>query len=63
MVSAATGYDGDIIFEKNVADGPIRRTADTSVFEKICPDFKYSPLETSIHTTVAWYRSQFNKVS
>jgi CDP-6-deoxy-D-xylo-4-hexulose-3-dehydrase len=61
MVSSAVGFNGDIFFDKDIADGPLRRTADTSQFEKLCPDFTYSHLDASIRSTASWYRSHQDK--
>ena len=58
MVSSAIGFKGDVFFDRNVPDGPLRRTADTNHFEKLCPDFAYTPLDASIRAAAAWYRSQ-----
>ena len=57
MVAAAAGFAGELAFDTAAVDGPLRRTADASVFEALCPDFAYTPLAEGIAETVAWYRS------
>jgi CDP-6-deoxy-D-xylo-4-hexulose-3-dehydrase len=57
LVCEATGFTGDLVFDKQLVEGPLRRTADTSRFSKLCPDFKFTPLSEAIKETVSWYRS------
>jgi dTDP-4-amino-4,6-dideoxygalactose transaminase/nucleoside-diphosphate-sugar epimerase len=58
LVCEATGFTGGLEFDTAAVDGPLRRTADTSRFAKLCPDFKFTPLLEAIKETVAWYRTQ-----
>ena len=37
-------------------DGPLKRTADNSVFEKLNPEFQMVTLKEGIAKTVAWFR-------
>jgi CDP-4-dehydro-6-deoxyglucose reductase, E1 len=57
LVCAGTGFKGGLSFDEGSVDGPLRRTADTSQLQKLCPGFKFTPLAQSIQATVAWYRS------
>lgn len=57
LVCEATGFSGGLSFDTDAVDGPLRRTADTSRFEELCPGFKYTPLLEGLKETVEWYRS------
>lgn len=54
-VCAAAGFHGGLAFDEGAVDGPLRRTADTSAFAALCPDFAFSPLADSIRATMAWH--------
>ena len=56
VVCDATGFAGALAFDTDALDGPLRRTADTSVFEALCPDFAFTPLAEGIRETAEWYR-------
>jgi GDP-L-fucose synthase len=58
MVCAATGFNGELAFDSSAADGPARRTADTSEFERLCPDFAFAPLGDSMRATAEWLRAR-----
>ena len=58
LVCAATGFQGGLSFDEGSVDGPLRRTADTSKLQKLCPGFNFTPLVESIRATVEWYRRQ-----
>ena len=55
MVSDASNFRGELTFDTDAVDGPLRRTADTRVFEALCPDFAFTPLADGIRATVEWY--------
>ena len=56
LVCQATGFEGGLEFDEDAVDGPLRRTADTSKFEALCPSHKDMDLLDGIKQTVAWYR-------
>ena len=56
MVRTAAGFAGELAFDTEAVDGPLRRTADTAAFDALCPDFVYAPLADSVRETAAWYR-------
>ena len=56
MAMAAVGASTvSLEFDTTCADGPMRRTADTSRFEALFPGFRYTPLPKAIQETAAWY--------
>jgi CDP-6-deoxy-D-xylo-4-hexulose-3-dehydrase len=57
LVCEAAGFTGDVEFDKKSVEGPSKRTADTTRFSQLCPDFKFTPLSEAIKETVSWYRS------
>ena len=56
LVCAGTGFEGGLSFDEGSVDGPLRRTADASQLQELCPGFKFTPLAQSIKATVEWYR-------
>ncbi|CAF1522898.1 unnamed protein product [Adineta ricciae] len=57
LVCDQLGFSGCVSFDGNTKnDGPMRRTADTSPFQKLCPSFQMTPLSIGIKKTVEWYR-------
>jgi len=63
LVCAGTGFMGGLTFDEGSVDGPLRRTADTSQLQELCPGFKFMPLAQSIKATVEWYRSRQQQLS
>ena len=57
MVADAAGFRGELTFDTNAIDGPLARTADASIFNSLCPDFTFTPLEQGIRATIEWYRT------
>lgn len=55
-VCRAVGFQGQLAFDVDGVDGPLKRTADNSVFEQLCQDLHPVSLEEGIATTVRWYR-------
>ena len=55
-VIQAVGFKGKLEFDVNGVDGPLKRTADNTVFEEKCPEFPMTSLEEGISKTVQWYR-------
>lgn len=50
------GFTGKLAFEVNGIDGPLKRTADTSKFATLLPEFKMTSLDDGIQATVTWFR-------
>lgn len=48
----------EIAFDTSAPDGPLRRTADTTVFERMMPDLQLTPLTEGILNCVEWYRRE-----
>ena len=58
LVCEQTDFTGCCKFDENIHnDGPFRRTADTSHFDRLYPSFKMTPMAAGIKRTVEWYRS------
>ncbi|CAF1265565.1 unnamed protein product [Rotaria sp. Silwood1] len=56
LVSEQVGFNGYLQFDNDTKnDGPLRRTADTSQFERLNPSFQMTPLSTGIKKTIEWY--------
>jgi dTDP-4-amino-4,6-dideoxygalactose transaminase/nucleoside-diphosphate-sugar epimerase len=57
VVCKVTGFQGDLSFDTDAVDGPLKVTADTSEFRRLLPEFEFTPLREGIQETVAWYRA------
>jgi len=58
MACDAVGCSSGLAFDLSCPDGPLRRTADTSRFERLCPDHKATPLKEAIRETAQWYLTE-----
>lgn len=58
LVCEASGISGVLEFDTTCVDGPLKRTADTAEFKRVCPEFEYSPLIDGIRETITWYRKE-----
>jgi nucleoside-diphosphate-sugar epimerase len=63
LVSEATGMKGSVVFADDQNDGALRWTADTSEFNRLCPNFAFMPLADGLSETIAWFRSQSSTTS
>ena len=58
LVREQVGFIGSLKFDNDPKnDGPLRRTADTSRFQKLYPTFTFTPLSIAIQETMKWYRN------
>jgi GDP-L-fucose synthase len=55
MACDAVGCTSGLQLDLSFPDGPLRRTADTSQFAKLCPEHKSTPLNEAIRDTAKWY--------
>jgi GDP-L-fucose synthase len=64
MACQATGVDASCLrYDVTIPDGPLRRTADTSRFRQLLPEFAATPLQEAIAETVNWYAGQHHAMS
>lgn len=56
VVSEATGLKGSPLFDPSGPDGPLKRTADTSRFNEMNPNFVMVPLREGVQKTLQWFR-------
>ncbi|KAF9791684.1 hypothetical protein SFRURICE_020083 [Spodoptera frugiperda] len=56
MIKKAHGYSGEIVYDTTKADGQYKKTASNKKLRSLYKDFKFTPFETAIHDTVAWYK-------
>ena len=55
MACDAVGCTSGLEFDPSCPDGPLRRTADTSRFARLCPDHVSTPLKYAIRETAQWF--------
>ncbi|CAH0674169.1 unnamed protein product [Spodoptera exigua] len=56
MIKKAHGFSGEIVYDVTKADGQYKKTASNKKLRSLYKDFKFTPFETAIHDTVAWYK-------
>ena len=61
-VSRALGIpDEKVKFDTTKADGQYKKTANNAKLMKLNPDFKFTPFNKAIETTVKWFLENYNK--
>ena len=56
MIKKAHGFPGEIVYDTTKADGQHKKTASNAKLRSLYKDFKFTPFETAIHDTVAWFK-------
>lgn len=56
MIKKAHNYPGEIVYDTTKADGQYKKTASNQKLRSLYKDFKFTPFETAIHDTVAWFK-------
>ena len=51
----AMKFEGEVIFDKDKADGQFKKTADNSKLRKLKPDYKFTTMEDGIQKAVDWF--------
>ncbi len=59
-ITKAFKFDGELIFNSNLADGQFKKTACNSKLMKYLPDFKFTPIEIAIQETVNWFVENYD---
>jgi len=54
-IKDAFQFQGEVKFLTDKADGQYKKTASNAKLRRYLPDFKFTPLETSVGETVQWY--------
>jgi GDP-L-fucose synthase len=61
-VSRALGIpDEKVKFDTTKADGQYKKTANNAKLMKLNPDFKFTPFNEAIETTVKWFLENYDK--
>lgn len=60
MIKDAFQLKQKMVFDTTKADGQYKKTASNKTFMSLFPQFKYTPLETSIHETVTWFLRNYD---
>jgi len=55
----ASKFEGEVKFLTDKADGQYKKTASNAKLRRYLPDFKFTPLETSIGETVQWFTDHY----
>jgi len=56
----AAKFEGEVKFLTDKADGQYKKTASNAKLRRYLPDFKFTPLETSIGETVQWFTDHYD---
>jgi len=55
----AMGFEGDYSFDTTRADGQFRKPASNAKLLSLIGDFKFTPFETALQETVAWFLQNY----
>ena len=59
QVAAALDFQGAIHFDETKPEGQLRRVMKSVVFSKLFPDFKWTPFQEALASTVSWFENEF----
>lgn len=57
MIKELTGYDGELVFNTNYADGAPIKILDDKLFRQKFPHFKFTDIREGIKETIEYYKS------
>ena len=60
MAIAWHAMQGEVIFDKNKADGQFKKTASNSKLRRYRPEFKFTPFKEAVVQTCAWFRTNYD---
>lgn len=55
----AMDFKGTVEFDTSRADGQYKKTASNQKLRKYLPEFKFTPFETAVDESVAWFKENF----
>ncbi|CAJ0941738.1 unnamed protein product, partial [Mesorhabditis belari] len=58
-VVKAIGFEGEVIWDREKADGQYKKTASNAKLRKYLPDFKFTPFDEAIKHSVDWFVTNF----
>jgi len=60
-VAKALDFQGEVTFDTTKADGQFKKTANNAKLRKYLPDFKFTPFNEAMDTTVKWFMENYDK--
>lgn len=61
-IKEAFGYEGELVFDVNAADGQFKKTASNAKLRRYLPDFQFTPFSQAIKETVEWYNENYETI-
>ena len=58
-ISKLMDFNGEIIFDSTKPKGQFRKPSDNSIFTKLYPNFKFTPLEEGLKETINWFLQNY----
>ncbi|CEF99874.1 NAD-dependent epimerase/dehydratase [Ostreococcus tauri] len=59
-VAKALDFQGEVNFDTTKADGQFKKTANNAKLRKYLPDFKFTPFDEAMATTVEWFMANYD---
>jgi len=59
-VVRAAGFTGEVVFDKQRADGQHKKTASNAKLRSYLPDFQFTPFEEAVKETVDWFWQNYD---
>lgn len=60
LVLEAFDFKGNVVYLTDKADGQYKKTASNAKLRKLLPDFKFTPINEAIETTVKWFNDNYD---
>ena len=60
LVVKAAAFKGGVVFDTSRADGQHKKTASNAKLRQYLPDYKFTPIEEAITSTVTWFKENYD---
>ena len=61
-IAKAMDFRGNMVFEKDKPEGESVRVLNNAKFKSLFPDFKFTPLEDALRSTVRWFQDNYSRM-
>jgi GDP-L-fucose synthase len=62
LIAEIFDFKGNIIFDTSKPEGQFRKPSDNSVIKDMFPDFKFTPIEEGLKTSIDWFIQNYPNV-
>ena len=62
LVVKHVGFQGQVVFDTSKPDGQFRKPSDITKMRRYLPDFKFTPLDDGIKSTIEWFLNHYPNI-